>query len=247
MALWPISSTTIIAVSWSSTWLIVTIVPIFIIVLMTSAAFTDILCARSATEIVSGTMISRTSGPDAPRQRVAAFFVAMAPADFGGASPRPTRRRIAAQLERAAPRSFFLEHLAGRLLGGLVPLFARLRGRAMQRAFGGRLRLGGGGRLGSRGGLGSSLGGDSGCGFRFRGRLRRGFFGIAFLLGLARRLALLLFLDLLLLALLQRLALARFLLAHAISAADNSFRRPDDAAPAPRLPGPELRRRAPRE
>ena len=53
---------TIIAVSWSSTWLIVTICPSFISVLMTSAAFTDILCARSATEIVSGTVMSRISG-----------------------------------------------------------------------------------------------------------------------------------------------------------------------------------------
>ena len=62
-ALWPISSTTIIAVSWSITWLIVTIEPSFISALMTSAALTDILCARSATVIVSGTEISRTSGP----------------------------------------------------------------------------------------------------------------------------------------------------------------------------------------
>ncbi len=37
--------------------------PIFIRALMTSAAFTDILCARSATEIVSGTVTSRTIGP----------------------------------------------------------------------------------------------------------------------------------------------------------------------------------------
>ena len=66
VALWPISSTTIIAVSWSSTWLIVTIVPIFISTLMSSAAFTDILCARSATLIVSGTVTSRTSGPAPP-------------------------------------------------------------------------------------------------------------------------------------------------------------------------------------
>ena len=45
------------------TWLIVTIEPSFISALMTSAAFTDILWARSATVIVSGTKISRTSGP----------------------------------------------------------------------------------------------------------------------------------------------------------------------------------------
>ena len=65
-ALWPISSTTIIAVSWSSTWLMVTIVPIFIIVLITSTALTAILWARSATLIVSGTVTSRTIGPLAP-------------------------------------------------------------------------------------------------------------------------------------------------------------------------------------
>src|SRR5260221_199723 len=58
----PISETTIIAVSWSITWLMVTIEPIFIMVLMTSAAFTDILWARSPTEIVSGTSTSITLG-----------------------------------------------------------------------------------------------------------------------------------------------------------------------------------------
>ncbi|CFO11244.1 Uncharacterised protein [Bordetella pertussis] len=59
IAVWPNSCTTIIAVSWSSTWLIVTIWPSFINCLMTSAAFTDILWARSATLMVSGTWISR--------------------------------------------------------------------------------------------------------------------------------------------------------------------------------------------
>ena len=58
----PISSTMIIAVSWSSTWLMVTIEPIFISALMTSVALIAILCARSATEIVSGTWTSRTTG-----------------------------------------------------------------------------------------------------------------------------------------------------------------------------------------
>ena len=52
----------IIAVSWSSIWLIVTIWPSFIIDLMTSEAFTAILCARSATVMVSGTCTSRTIG-----------------------------------------------------------------------------------------------------------------------------------------------------------------------------------------
>jgi hypothetical protein len=56
------SSTMIIAVSWSSIWLIVTIWPSFIICLMTSDALTAILCARSATVMVSGTCTSRTIG-----------------------------------------------------------------------------------------------------------------------------------------------------------------------------------------
>ena len=51
-----------IAVSWSSTWLMVTIEPSFINALITSAAFTDILCASSPTVIVSGTDTSRTTG-----------------------------------------------------------------------------------------------------------------------------------------------------------------------------------------
>ena len=60
MALWPISSTTIMAVSWSSGWLMVTIWPSFIRCLMTSEALTAILCASSATVMVSGTCTSIT-------------------------------------------------------------------------------------------------------------------------------------------------------------------------------------------
>ncbi len=115
----------------------VTMVPSFIMALMTSVAFTDILCASSATVIVSGTVTSRTTGPrDAAG--VAALVVAMAAADLRAA---PARRgagtaRIAAQLERATACGFFLEHLARRLLGRtVVALLARLRGRSMQRAF----------------------------------------------------------------------------------------------------------------
>src|SRR6266513_1571523 len=62
LATWPMSVTTIIAVSWSSTWLMVTMLPSFISTLMTSAALTDILWARSPTLMVSGTMISRITG-----------------------------------------------------------------------------------------------------------------------------------------------------------------------------------------
>ncbi|MDT4880594.1 hypothetical protein FQZ97_1163650 [compost metagenome] len=48
------------AVSWSSGWLIVTIWPSFIICLMTSDDFRLILCASSATVMVSGTCTSMT-------------------------------------------------------------------------------------------------------------------------------------------------------------------------------------------
>ena len=58
MALWPISSTTIMAVSWSKGWLMVTIWPSFINCLMTSEALIAILCANSATVMVSGTWTS---------------------------------------------------------------------------------------------------------------------------------------------------------------------------------------------
>ena len=57
----------------------VTIEPIFISALISSVAFTDILCARSATEIVSGTCTSRTTGS------VGAWKVEVS------SSPRPPR------------------------------------------------------------------------------------------------------------------------------------------------------------
>ena len=60
MALCPMSSTKIMAVSWSSGWLMVTICPSFISFMMTSEDLTAILCANSATVMVSGTWISST-------------------------------------------------------------------------------------------------------------------------------------------------------------------------------------------
>ena len=60
-AVWPISSTIIIAVSWSKIWLIVTIWPIPIRSLITSALFTAIAWANSETVIVSGTWTSWTT------------------------------------------------------------------------------------------------------------------------------------------------------------------------------------------
>jgi hypothetical protein len=81
-------------------------------------------------------------------RRVAAVVVAMAPAHLRAAPSRSTcgAAGVAAQLERARRRGFFLEHLAGRLLGRTIAaLVALLRRRAVQRAF--LLRVGGGRRL----------------------------------------------------------------------------------------------------
>ncbi len=58
----PISSITTVAVSRSSTWLIVTRLPRPIKVFITSPALTDIFCASSATAIVSGSTTSRIIG-----------------------------------------------------------------------------------------------------------------------------------------------------------------------------------------
>ena len=62
LALWPISSATMAAVSWSIIWLIVTMLPRFIITLMTSVLFTDMRWASSETVILSGSSTSRTIG-----------------------------------------------------------------------------------------------------------------------------------------------------------------------------------------
>ena len=70
----------------------VTIWPSFIMALMTSAAFTDILCARSATVMVSGTCTSITFGSDGAANVASAVLVAM---------PR-RRRRASASRRRAA-------------------------------------------------------------------------------------------------------------------------------------------------
>ncbi len=62
MALWPSSSTTSIAVSWSIVWLMVAMTPMFMSTLMTSVALTESFCARSATMTVSPTATSRLTG-----------------------------------------------------------------------------------------------------------------------------------------------------------------------------------------
>ena len=61
-AVWPNSSITSCAVSWSMGWLMVAITPIFIIALMTSFALTAMRFASSPTVMVSGTCTSRLIG-----------------------------------------------------------------------------------------------------------------------------------------------------------------------------------------
>ncbi len=60
--LWPISSTTSTAVSWSRTWLIVAISPIFIMVLITSLDLIANLLASSPTVMVSPNLTTRSTG-----------------------------------------------------------------------------------------------------------------------------------------------------------------------------------------
>ena len=177
---------------------------------MTSAAFTDILCARSA----DGDRLRhrrRRGRPARPRLRrtLAAFLVvARATPTFGwrqpaAAVPPVTSPRSLSARRRAAsswnPAPLFLT--------GLRPL-ARLRRRTMQRALGRRLRGGGLRRLCRL----RSLGGFRSGGFGLGGRLRRGFLGLALLLRLALDHLLLLLLHLFLLARdqLLRLLLLRF-------------------------------------
>ena len=62
LGVWPISSTTSTAVSWSIGWLMVAMTPMFIRTLMTSVALTAIFCASSATLTVSPMPTSRTTG-----------------------------------------------------------------------------------------------------------------------------------------------------------------------------------------
>ena len=62
LAVWPISSTTSTAVSWSIGWLMVAITPMFMSTLMTSVALTAMRCASSATVTVWPIATSRTTG-----------------------------------------------------------------------------------------------------------------------------------------------------------------------------------------
>ena len=78
--------------------------------------------------------LHRRAGGDFRTIVVAAVASALRAAPAGG---RGAAGDVAAQLERATPRRFFLEHLARRLLRRLVALLAGLRRRTVQRAFGG--------------------------------------------------------------------------------------------------------------
>ena len=146
-ALWPISSTTIIAVSWSSTWLMVTIVPSFIITLMTSAALTDILWASSATRDRLGNRDfahhrARAGALASPLVLVAMPAAAhLGPRQPGLAAVGPTSPRSLSARRRAA--SSWNTWPAPSW--STASLLARLGGRPMQRALGRRLlaRLGG--------------------------------------------------------------------------------------------------------
>ena len=62
LGVWPISSTTSTAVSWSIGWLMVAMTPMFMSTLMTSFALTAIFCASSATVTVSPMPTSRFTG-----------------------------------------------------------------------------------------------------------------------------------------------------------------------------------------
>ena len=180
IGVWPNSSTTSVAVSWSIGWLIVAITPIFIIVLMTSLALIAMRLASSPTVIVSGICTSRLTGRRGLDEPVA---------------------RLDLHLARAAVAALrlllLLEARAG--VGGDVQFLAAVLGRRARRRRA-RLgaRLGGGTRgFGARGGSAARrsasarsrsrafarllLGGGARVGFGARARL---FFQLAALLGL---------------------------------------------------------------
>ena len=147
----------------------VTIWPSFISCLMTSEAFTDILCARSATVMVSGTCTSRTIGS------VGAAKPCVAVARSSRGRWRPRRRRAApagggAPPRRSSPRSLDASRRLARAsscadavrLGGLASaglslrlLAAAWRDRAgaacLRRLAARRSAVGGGASLGGRG------------------------------------------------------------------------------------------------
>ena len=140
-ALWPISSTTIMAVSWSSGWLMVTIWPIFIRCLITSDALTAILCASSATVMVSGTCTSMTRCFDRCGLHLVVAMIALVAA----AATRAAAPAVAADAARgvAAGRD-------GLLLGGIAGPAGRQLGRLDFLAGAGAGRCGCAGRADGR-------------------------------------------------------------------------------------------------
>ncbi|MCY1437001.1 hypothetical protein D9M71_531460 [compost metagenome] len=99
VTLWPSSSATSWAVSWSSTWLMVAGVPSLNMNLMTSAALTDICAARSPTVMVSPICTSRITGP-------VGFWKPWALRFFSLPLPRPPRRKpsLSSSVVRGAER-----------------------------------------------------------------------------------------------------------------------------------------------
>ena len=111
----------------------VTICPSRISVLMTSAAFTAILWARSATEMVSGTVMSRMSGSAGAAWPAAEVSPSSWCFCFG-----PLRTLHACD---DATRDVLLPRGAGAFLGFVFFRVAGLACRTMQSAFGGSLWL----------------------------------------------------------------------------------------------------------
>ena len=101
--------------------------PMFISTLMTSAAFTDILCAKSATEIVSGIGISRMIGSEGATNVDSSFSSLCFDLDLGERhpeatleSPRPLSARF---LNSRSDQSFSLLSTCFSLVSTLTPAF----------------------------------------------------------------------------------------------------------------------------
>lgn len=110
--------------------------PIFISALMTSVAFTDILWARSATVMVSGTCTSRTIGSvGATKEVVSWVTTAVATTAATAAAPSTgSARRIAPSLDSAAALGISRRFLANDLLGILADTLFFGFGRLVQRS-----------------------------------------------------------------------------------------------------------------
>ena len=151
---------------------------------MTSAAFTDILCARSATVIVSGTETSRMSGSGAGAFAASpssspSSWRCLPPLRLLPRASSPCRRLTSPRnFRRAAARRFFLERGRGRLARAPCPSWRP----AWSLACAAFLRSSFAAGFASATGCATSLGRLRGG---FRSRLGRSFLGFLLLLGLA--------------------------------------------------------------